>query len=454
LRLRARAQPWVFSFITARAESFGSIVYNPFLAKELLLDREGTRIFHLLDGKTTLRELHARLGSPEGCAPADMKGKVDQTLHDLQGIAAISVQPRNSPRPPPIIRPREPSESFLSAPRNVTWELTRACNLRCPHCLSDSGPPSRDELDTESAVRLADGLRKAGVFGVSFTGGEPFQRRDLPALVDAVSSRHMSVDIATNGVGISTTIVGEIARRQVFQIQVSIDGIGEAHDRFRGLRGAFEQARDTIRRFRGEGIAVSVSTTVTSHNLDAIDSIVDFALAEGCSAYKAIPFLPAGRGRERRELCLNAIGHKKLCETIVAREAELRGRMGFSIDSTMHYLIDPGLPEPLRSCEGNARIGCSAGQDVLNIGPDGTVYPCPFLRDFPLGSLCEQSLSDIWTESPILMRLRTLKASDLPRGCAACGYLGSSCAGGCRAAAYLETGDLLGPDPTCFKGMP
>ena len=66
---------------------------------------------------------------------------------------------------------------------------------------------------------------------------------------------------------------------------------------------------------------------------------------------------------------------------------------------------------------------------------------------FPLGSLLETRLEDLWADAPFLNELRRVTAADLAGDggpCSGCGHLGAECSGGCRAAAYLATGGPLG----------
>ena len=74
----------------------------------------------------------------------------------------------------------------LRAPVNVTWEITLECNLRCVHCLSDSGKAASNELNQEECLRLIDELAHLRVFQVNIGGGEPFIR---PGFLDLLKLR-------------------------------------------------------------------------------------------------------------------------------------------------------------------------------------------------------------------------------------------------------------------------
>jgi len=54
--------------------------------------------------------------------------------------------------------PVEMARMGLRAPVNVTWEVTRKCNLRSAHCLLDAGPESAEELSTAECRRLINNL--------------------------------------------------------------------------------------------------------------------------------------------------------------------------------------------------------------------------------------------------------------------------------------------------------
>jgi radical SAM protein with 4Fe4S-binding SPASM domain len=338
----------------------------------------------------------------------------------------------------------------LSAPKTVIWDVTYACNLSCPHCLTNSGRKGRRELDTKEAFHLIDVLSAAKILYLSLTGGEPFMRDDILELLAYLAETGMRVAIATNGFHISPKTIKGLRDLPVFQIQVSIDGIGEQHDRFRGRDGAFESACKALRRFKDEGLSTSVNTTATAQNIDRLEGVIDLAVELGCDAFKAIPFIPAGRGKPNKsKLELDRQGSLKLCRTLAKKSRELAGRINISTESTFLFLLNP----PVISNVVDGRMICSAAHDELSIGADGTAYPCPFLHDYPLGNLLTDSIARIWHESTVLNDLRMLQKEAMSGPCRSCEYAPEHCRGGCRASALLGYGDIKGSDPLCFKGI-
>lgn len=445
-----RQAPALFSFITLRDEAFGAILFNPFLPAEIELQEGEALVARMCSGEHTLAEIRQACRDALGLQDASAAALVEETMEKFNGACALQfLEPVTSPARPAVpvaLGGRAP----LSAPKSVIWDVTYACNLRCSHCLTDSGPGRGGTLGREQALRVVDILAAAKVLYLSLAGGEPFLRRDILELLARIANTGMRVDIATNGFHVPERIVRGLRELPVFHIQVSIDGIGTEHDQFRGRPGSFENACSTLRRLQDEGLSTSISTTVTRQNVDSLSQIVDLAVALGCSAFKAIPFIPAGRGqRNSQALYLDRLGSLKMSRTLAKRSQELSGRIRISTESAFLFLLEPPAADEME----DGPMICSAGYDELSIGADGTVYPCPFLHDFPLGNLLSDSLEKIWHESPVLNEMRLLSKKQMTGPCSTCRFAPKYCHGGCRAAAYLTCGRLSGPDPLCFKEL-
>jgi mycofactocin biosynthetic radical S-adenosylmethionine protein MftC len=453
----SRQAPALFSFITLRDEAFGALLFNPFLPAEVELDEGEALIARMCNGEHTLSEMREACRDALELQGGSAAAVLEKTLDKLNAVCALQfVDPVVSAgRLSVPVAARSPSmpvtagsRASLSAPKSVIWDVTYACNLRCRHCLTDSGPRRTGALDREEAFKLIDTLAAAKVLYLSLAGGEPFLRRDILDLLARIADSGMRVDIATNGLDVPERTIKGLRELPIFHIQVSIDGIGADHDRFRGKAGSFENACNALRRFKEEGLSTSISTTVTAQNVDRLPELIDLAVALGCDAFKAIPFIPAGRGQQNsRELWLGRLGSLKMSRILADRSRELSGRISISTESTFLFLLEPPIGDKVN----DGPMICSAGYDELSIGADGTAYPCPFLHDFPLGNLLSDSLELIWHESPILNEMRLLSKKQMTGACSTCRFAPKYCRGGCRAAAYLTYGHLNASDPLCFN---
>mgnify|MGYP001423262216 CR=1 FL=1 len=169
--------PAIYSFIRLREEAYGLLAFNPYLGIQECFPPDEASIVSALDGELSLTDLADAASSGAG-------GRLAETLSKLERLCAIAY--REAPkRSPPRIFFRDASDTGLPsrAPSSAIWELTRTCNMRCAHCLNNSGSGEGPELDREGAVQLLDRLDAAGILALSISGGEPFLRPDLPDLV-------------------------------------------------------------------------------------------------------------------------------------------------------------------------------------------------------------------------------------------------------------------------------
>jgi radical SAM family uncharacterized protein len=152
-------------------------------------------------------------------------------------------------------------------------KLLYRCNLECQMC-----PFWRREdeplLTIADEVRMMNALERAGVSFLGFEGGEPLLRPELPAILEEAHARfHTSV--VTNGWLLSQRF--RELRKHLEYLFVSLDGIGETHDRLRGIPRSFERAVAGIRTVGGD-VPTAISHTVTKDNLGHAERLV--ALAE------------------------------------------------------------------------------------------------------------------------------------------------------------------------------
>jgi MoaA/NifB/PqqE/SkfB family radical SAM enzyme len=166
-------------------------------------------------------------------------------------------------------------------PLNVTVSVTDRCNSRCRTCNIWRKKPE-NELTTEEFDRVFRSLGRAP-YWFTFSGGEPFLRRDLEDLCGS-AYRHCQpaiINIPSNGL-LHKQIpdrVAEIARRcadsQVI-INFSLDGIGERHDEIRGIPGNFERVLDAFQQVKAidaPNLTVGLHTVISVFNLAEFEDV-------------------------------------------------------------------------------------------------------------------------------------------------------------------------------------
>jgi mycofactocin radical SAM maturase len=325
-------------------------------------------------------------------------------------------------------------EAGLSAPVNVTWEVTLACNLACTHCLSDSGEAAANELSTKEALDLVEQLHKAGVFQVNFGGGEPFIRPDFEEILSACHQRGMVTCISSNGTLFTPKLVGRLVKSGLVMVQISLDGANKKTcDAIRG-DGTFDKAIEALTMLGKSSIPASINTVLTSYNAEEIPAVYQLADDLGVTL-RVSRFRPSGRGVENwQELRPSA---KQLLDfsAWLGSSGDVRtGDSFFSLTSQERQGLGLNL--------------CGAAKLTCCIDPSGNVYPCAFLQmeQFLAGSLRKEPFQKTWLGAEVFSSLRGLRI----HSCEEC-HRFDHCHGGCPAVAYHIGKGVDGGDPECLE---
>ncbi|MBN2026749.1 MAG: radical SAM protein, partial [Actinobacteria bacterium] len=138
-------------------------------------------------------------------------------------------------------------------PYSGSLELTHRCNLSCRHCYQFS--PAGGEMTTGQWLKVLEELAAAGCLFISFTGGEPLLRDDLPRLLEAAAGMDYAVTLQTNAVLIDASFARMLGNMTKLRVDVSIYGDNPAtHDRFTGMEGSFAASLRAVEMLRENGV--------------------------------------------------------------------------------------------------------------------------------------------------------------------------------------------------------
>jgi len=344
----------------------------------------------------------------------------------------------------------------------VVWNVTQRCNLKCIHCYSNSRNVFyADELTTEQGKALITDLAAFGSPVILFSGGEPMMRPDLHKLAAFAVEKGMRVVISTNGTLITRKEAAVYKKIGLSYIGVSLDGLKSIHDRFRGVKGAFNAALQGIRNARDAGIKVGIRFTISRRNYGEIPAIFDFIEKENIPRACFYHLVYSGRGSSLMDEALSHEGSRGVVDVILDRTRDLYARglqkeiltVDNHADGPYLYLRllreDPRraaeVMELLRMNEGN-----SSGHGIGCVSWDGEVYADQFWRNRSFGNVKQRPFSEIWmdTSDEVMAKLKERKRHVKGR-CARCRWL-DVCGGNFRARAEAVTGDLWAPDPACY----
>ncbi len=344
----------------------------------------------------------------------------------------------------------------------VVWNMTRRCNLRCVHCYAQSEDISYDnELTHEESLAMIDDLADFGAPVLLFSGGEPMVHPRLAEYAEYAVKKGMRAVISTNGTLITKEKARILKEIGLSYVGISLDGLEETHDKFRGLQGSFKKAIQAIKNCQEAGIKVGLRFTINKRNVHEIPGIFD--LLEEMEIPRACFYhlVYSGRGSSIANEDLSHEETRKTLDLIMARTKDLHDRNKpkeiLTVDNHADgpYLYMKLLDEdPERAAEVldllQMNEGNNSGRGFGCISWDGEVYPDQFWRDKSLGNIKDRPFSEIWTDSAneFLMKLKEKKQHVKGR-CVKCRWL-DICGGNFRARAESIKGDPWDHDPACY----
>jgi radical SAM protein with 4Fe4S-binding SPASM domain len=344
----------------------------------------------------------------------------------------------------------------------VVWNCIRQCNLNCLHCYaSANGGTSSPEMNTRAGEALIHDLRDFGVPVILFSGGEPLLRNDLFHLAAVARNAGIRIALSTNGTLIDEKIAKQLGDAGFAEVGISLDGIGANNDRFRGQKGAFEQALTGIRHCTALGLRVSLRLTLTRFNYQEIPAILQLVEDEGIDRVCFYHLAYSGRGDNLRSHDLNHSQTRQAVDTIceLTRDLHRRGQpkeilmVGNHADGVYLYLKlkradaeRAGTVLTLLKKNG----GNNSGVKIGAVDDAGNVHPDQFWWHHTLGNVRQRKFGDIWTDTsqPLLRGLKERRGL-LKGRCARCQYL-ELCNGNLRVRAEAVFGDVWAEDPACY----
>ncbi len=345
----------------------------------------------------------------------------------------------------------------------VVWNITAACNLKCLHCYSSSTTVRNpDELSTIQAKAVLDDLAAFGVPVVLFSGGEPLMRSDLFDLLEYAASKGLRTVISTNGTLLDAEAGQRLKALNVSYVGISLDGIGEVNDQFRGVRGAFDKAVAGIEAAQNAGLRTGLRLTLTRRNVEELDGIFDFIESRNIERACFYHLVPTGRGAGLAGERLSHQQTRAALDLICERTASLQDKRQTDILTVDNHVDGPYIYLKLLG-EDHARAKSamellqwnkgalhSTGSGIACIDEAGKVHPNQFWRHYTIGDVRDKPFSELWSnpDEPLLSRLRDA-STHIKGKCRGCRFFGI-CGGGLRVRAELECGDIFAPDPACY----
>ena len=291
---------------------------------------------------------------------------------------------------------------FLPKPKIMVFFTTFRCNLHCAMCYiwvkqKQSIELSIDEIKYIFSHRLINNNLEI----INITGGEPTLREDLVEIIKIILEKCIylkRIDISTNGVN-TTQIIDQFERilaillltNVKLTVSISLDGVGEVHERVRQTQGVFDNIEKTI-----DGLKelmtlypffnLGFNMTINKLNYNAVEEVREYAKEKGIGltfTLSSLSEIGVESIRFREKFEMNQDQKEK-----VARFLEKLSYTGELDYRYFRFLLSWLLT-------GRRQGGCAfrKGGSLL-LEPNGDMYLCGNYKEFRIDNLLDVPLGD------------------------------------------------------------
>ena len=351
----------------------GGIKY-PFSVNEI-----GAEILKMCDGNNSKQDIITYLKEKYDDDERNINDMVSEFIGTSINLGYVSVETEKSE-----IHLQEYGSKEYWTPDIISIELTHKCPLRCKHCYVNAGVG--ENIDTKKVISLINESIKMGTNQLQLTGGEPLLHTDFFSILEYALNNKMSVSVFSSGYVIDDKVIEELTkwRNNInLTFQISLDGLSEYHNIFRGNELSFDRAIEFIKLLVSMGICTSVGTCVIDQTYEELENLGKLLKQIGVRVYRISSISNKGRAKDNLEK--NNKNNNVRVKGYTKKLANLLDGEDFKV----LYFEESDL-----NINYKYKHNCGFGQTMLKIDPYGNVYPC-LLSDIKYANINNMSLMEI-----------------------------------------------------------
>ena len=323
-------------------------------------------------------------------------------------------------------------------------KITYSCNLNCVMCGQNKYYKGKDNLKLEETLTLEE-LKgvvdqvKAYSPQIYIWGGEPCIYPELPAFLRYLKKSHLKTIITTNG-----TLLDRYYKifvdEKVTEIAVSIDGMGEIHNRIRGMQ-VFQLVINNLKKIKeykeqtnNVFPIIDVHIVIVNENYDNILEFVEFLEKERlCRRIRIqLPMFFTEKmcdeqskyvkkmfASEKPSSFYNYIADYKID---IKKLKEQLHKIRKKYNNIIFFPENISIEEWFANPEKAFKKGCKTPYYRINLEPNGDIVACPNFSETVYGNIKKDTIQDIFNNATISAHREYIKNNT--RGiCPRCSYL-------------------------------
>ena len=268
----------------------------------------------------------------------------------------------------------------LKNSKKLNLSVTSKCNMKCKSCNIWKIYKKHPEL-----IKKELGLSDYKIFfkkfnywnWISFTGGEPFLRKNLADIVTSAVQNCKNlhtISIPTNGYS-TNKIVNDIKKILAtnipsFYVTVSLDGSKEVHDKIRGKDSSFEHAIKTfkiLKKIKDRRFKIHFEYTISKYNQGNLSNFIN----ESNFCVNDFFITIAQKSYFYKNLNIDCIPDK----VILKEDIKF-----FLSEYKINVLHDLGQWIFLQYVLNDKKIPCVANKNTFYMDPYGKIFPCTLIQ--------------------------------------------------------------------------
>lgn len=279
--------------------------------------------------------------------------------------------------------------------KQLFWECTLRCNLKCRHCGSDCRSSAlTPDMPFEDFKKVLIGIKEhydPHKIMIVITGGEVLMRKDLEECGRQIYELEFPWGIVSNGVLLDQKRLALLMQSGMRAATISLDGLEQEHNWMRGVPNAYAATINAIRLLseKQSELAFDVVTCVNSRNLCQLPLLRELLISIGVKAWRLFTVIPMGRANY-------------LTDELQLSSEQLRCLMEFIKQSRKEGKIDVQY-----CCEGfmakyegqirDSLYTCNAGLTVASVLAGGSISACSSIRsNYSQGNIYTDDFVDVW----------------------------------------------------------
>lgn len=249
----------------------------------------------------------------------------------------------------------------------IEWHFTNACNLKCLHCMCNSG---NEKVNIkESQKHSLEFIKMIKPECVNMTGGEPLLSHDIFNIAQIMTNNNITLTLSTNGTCKNNVEIRDILKYFKGGIQFSLDSPSpQIHDYLRGVKGAYEDTINFIDCLRSydSGYDIQLCMCLNKYNYKDICEYEDILNKYSINSFKVLSMYDIGRASENHDIFIDEFELQKMVEEFEKLKKRVR-------KTKIYYSNPEAYFEYLK------RKGQIKEIDLLNIDAEGNIRITPYL---------------------------------------------------------------------------